>query len=416
MRSHTIEQSAVSVDSMRAWEELQGYDPALDERIAQIQSGAALNGHHPNGLLTDALASKPGGEKAFIEEYTWLLALEAYPFRDQEPRATLMLAGIDALFNAGEKYDATKEPNFLIHTSGIIANYLEENFGAPKHTRPIPVEALVPFLPPEETTETVQEETAEEIPIQEAEVLLPSPADPEENLVIDELDEGEEAEEDLAGLEDSPVPEFAEEAIDLGQIPDDEEPEAEIEIEPEADETSKATPAKPKQGRKGKKYKAQATPEVTIPPRTTPCLPNERTAEDLVRSQRVLFLVGDQLHDATVKRVTPHESPSIKKPGFVWLVTPEDPVGFIVDMDVNRIIPLPDWQKIKDDPDYRHAWHDSGTPEDQREAAALAKAIHQRRRESFTEATADTTPGKRRAKPRSAMTRAMGRYTLTNSD
>lgn len=477
-----MEQSTNTVDPLRAWEELQGFNPALDERINQMQQGADLNGHHPNGVLTGALEGGKEERTTFVQEYAWLIALEGYPFRDQEKAITLRAAGIDALFAAGETYDPNKEPNFLIHSAKTISEYLEEIFGAPTYERPIPFEALTPPAP--------QVETPEEIAPPETKDILPSPVEPEEMLDTDDVEdtdtlhviEPSEEEDDLEmpiGLEDT---EPTEEAV------------------PEQS-TQKAKG--PRRGRKGKKHKPTAKPgeASTALLQTDPCLPNARTAESLVAGQRVLYLQNNRLCDAVIEWVRPYthswtnevtpipeanmralreayeerkaaleagrmSRPSIKyakphftreplnanniemtnselavaeimpdpellrlalamqpafhklvprkSPGCLKIVSQEEPGGIITDVNINRIIPLPDWEKLKSDPDYQYAWHASGTVEDQRETQTLAEAIRQRRREKPSK-TSELEPGQRRANPRSAMTHAMARALLHSS-
>ncbi len=123
-------ETRVEYPQLETLEDLAGFDPLLEARIAAIRAGLSPNGENPNGILGQALeGGDPKDETAFINEYAWALSLAAFPYRKQEPQAALRSAAIDGLFIAGETYDPKKEPNFLKHMSVAVGSYLHEVFG-----------------------------------------------------------------------------------------------------------------------------------------------------------------------------------------------------------------------------------------------------------------------------------------------
>jgi len=107
------------------------FDDSLAERIQYIRAGYSPNGQHPNGLLSEAMRSDdPVEQQRFIDEYRWVLALRVYAYRDKEDKRTLMAAAEDGLFIAGETYDPSEEPNFLVYLSETVDHTLGEVFEA----------------------------------------------------------------------------------------------------------------------------------------------------------------------------------------------------------------------------------------------------------------------------------------------
>jgi hypothetical protein len=109
---------------------LAAFDDSLAERIRDIRAGYSPNGHHPNGFLSEAMRSDdPVEQQRFIDEYHWVLALRVYAYRNKkEDKRTLMAAAEDGLFIAGETYDPSEEPNFLVYLSETVDHTLGEVF------------------------------------------------------------------------------------------------------------------------------------------------------------------------------------------------------------------------------------------------------------------------------------------------
>lgn len=338
---------------------LASYDPALAQRIFDVEDGKAVNGHHPNGTLSNALANEEGAHENFVTEYRWLLALEAFPFRQQEDKTSLMLAAEDALFTAGETYDPLKEPNFVAHSSKVIGNYLEEIFGEPQCPRPDdatilagialpePVEAPAcsPTMPPITPENTTYVESTKELPALPNQRTATDFSEGQKLLV---LWNGElhAATVKSATAYDSPMefralPIFPEDPI--GQ-----------------EELARC------EARKEELAKREALYE-------------RRLAEicDNPTAKEAHYLMPDP----ELLRIRISMQPEFQalvpsnKPGFLRLSFAAEPAGVIMDMHYNRIIPEDAFKQIKRDPQFLEAWLASGSPEDKREEHLLVDAL-----------------------------------------
>lgn len=344
-------------------EELARFDPALQDRIAQIEKGEAVNGHSPNGLLTKALNGEDwGSNRALIEEYRWLIAFEAFPFRTQEDKHRLMQAGIDALYDAGKRYDtgSTAEPNFLIHASNVISTYLQKVFGEPA-SQNIPTEIADSLLTP-----SVPQHNREEASVFEA--VKPEPVLPNERTAED-LRKGQT----VLVLWDNRLVESKVQEVVAYTHP------FENKVAPIPKERLQALQEAFQQRRK--------TLLETHYPRNKPR--TQRNAipsginSDGIEMTRSEFIHTQIMPDPELLRLAIAMQPAFsqfvprKCPGFVRLSIPDE-AGLIIDMNVNRIIPIDAWQRIKEDSDYRLKWYASATPEDQRHQDELTGAITQR--------------------------------------
>ncbi len=322
---------------------LASYDPALAQRIFDVEDGKAVNGHHPNGTLSNALANEEGAHENFVTEYRWLLALEAFPFRQQEDKTSLMLAAEDALFTAGETYDPLKEPNFVAHSSKVIGNYLEEIFGEPQCPRPDdatilagialpePVEAPAcsPTMPPITPENTTYVESTKKLP-----------ALPNQRTATD-FSEGQK----LLVLWDGTLHASTVRGVTAYE--------------------------------NSMKFQPRIIPEEELAKREA--LYERRLAEicDNPAAKEALYLMPDP----EILRIRISMQPEFQslvpsnKPGFLRLSFAAEPAGVIMDMHYNRIIPEDAFKQIKRDPQFLEAWLASGSPEDKREEQLLIEAL-----------------------------------------
>lgn len=104
------------------------FDYSIAERVQSITEGNEVNGHTPNGNLTEALGENVVAQKELIEEYRWALMLMAYRYKESEKLETLLAAAEDGLFIAAETFDADQESNFLTHLQATLQNYLSNLF------------------------------------------------------------------------------------------------------------------------------------------------------------------------------------------------------------------------------------------------------------------------------------------------
>lgn len=308
-------------------------DPSVQARIDGIQRGLSLNGHNPNGVLSDALTSDDiEAHKRFIDEYDWALNILIQPYSSFEEKEPLKYAALDGLYAAGETYDPDVEPNFLTHLSNKVRRHLNEVFGKPADDLEIPIDAFDQLV-----IEKFLEASPPLASTRQAENF-------ETGMPVLHLVRGE--------LRDACIKKATaytgKETISLG--PPIELSEQELALR----EAAVARRQKELDEERKKPYAKHSVILMGLMP-----------DPELLRLKMACLPQFQQVI----------KNPS---PGIVHIVSETDPVGLITDMHHNTIITLDAWEKIKESRLYRQLWLENGSTESLRQKDALDQAISAR--------------------------------------
>ncbi|MGI8635720.1 MAG: hypothetical protein ACR2KZ_09990 [Segetibacter sp.] len=301
------------------------FDYSIAERVQSITEGNEVNGHNPNGNLTEALTENIVAQKELIEEYRWALMLMSYRYKDSEEQETLLAAAEDGLFIAAETFNPTQEPNFLTHLQTTLQNYLGELFDS---------SPIAPHISLDQFDFFITEQQKDPYPT---------------------LAEGRQAEDFKAGekvlllMNDSLVPAEVKlvkaysSRLTVGPA---------VELSPEQLASRQAALDERRAELKAKRASS----------------PKERLIKENLMPDSETLRLKIAMSGLFQQVIT---NPS---PGFLRLSTLGQ-ADFIIDIDSNWIIQKEAWQRITKDPAYCEAWLGSGSVESTRERERLLAAI-----------------------------------------
>lgn len=285
-------------------DELYAFDAAIAQRIDDIRAGKLVDGHRPH-FLADA-----DRLRSYSEEYAWLIALTAFPYREQADKPAIICAAQDGLFLALETYEPEKHPSFFAHADSTIHKHMCDVFGLPAGSQVVHAQDF--DMAVAKTLETLVNEPK-----------LAGARGIEDFTLNQELllyDNGYLVE----GVVRS-ITAYGEPMFEL--VPRPVSPEAKANIE----EAMERRRAELEQSPTSAKLALRFAPD-----------------PEMLR----LALAREPIFQMAVPKASP---------GFLRITTCEYPLGIIIDMDNNGIIPLDAWQRMQRDRAFMEAWLASGT-------------------------------------------------------